>query len=92
MPAGFCDEPAFGKPTESGRQRYSGYVPGLACYGHGGPEFRVFKDGDKYCAVQRDFEDLVQSPAGFGATPGEAIQALLREIGEQPKAEGGEAG
>lgn len=37
LPAGFCDEPAYGKPTKEGRQLYSGYVPYLACPGHGGP-------------------------------------------------------
>lgn len=50
MPAGFCDEPAYGKPPPSetyrtawGEERrfdgrYSGYVPGLACPSHGGPQ------------------------------------------------------
>lgn len=50
-PAGFCDEDAFGNRPHcktwhnyaSGLDiredgRYSGYVPGLACVGHGGPE------------------------------------------------------
>ncbi len=50
MPAGFCDEPAYGKPLPSRKfrdahtgevfredGRYAGYVPGLACEGHGGP-------------------------------------------------------
>ncbi len=48
-PAGFCDEPAYGERPEgetfrnrSGEIRrldgkYDGYVPGLACPGHGGP-------------------------------------------------------
>lgn len=49
-PAGFCDSPAYGERPE-GKQwrnaytgemmrfdgRYNGYVPGLACPGHGGP-------------------------------------------------------
>jgi hypothetical protein len=80
MPAGFCDQPAFGLQTTEGKRKYDGYVPGLACFGHGGPEFRVFKDGDKFCAVKRDFEDLVQSPAGFGDTPEEARQELVADI------------
>lgn len=49
LPAGFCDEPAYGKPTPCQTYRnytgeirrmdgkYSGYVPFLACPGHGGP-------------------------------------------------------
>lgn len=36
-PAGFCDNPAYGEPTEEGRKRYNGYVPHLACFYHGGP-------------------------------------------------------
>lgn len=48
LPAGFCDQPAYGKP-EPDQCRYGGwdrnqrrwiprYVPGLACYVHGGPQ------------------------------------------------------
>lgn len=49
MPAGFCDQPAYGVPPacemyrdSSGTLRrmdgrYDGYVPALACPGHGGP-------------------------------------------------------
>lgn len=50
-PAGFCDDPAFGerphsptrylphlKKTVRDDNRYSGYVPGLACPAHGGPD------------------------------------------------------
>lgn len=51
MPAGFCDKPAYGKPVPGQTYRdgwtgeikrldgrYSGYVPGLACPAHGGPD------------------------------------------------------
>lgn len=51
LPAGFCDKPAFGErpPGKEWRDaytgarrridgKYSGYVPGLACPDHGGPE------------------------------------------------------
>ena len=68
LPAGFCDREAYGERPPSkvyraaytGEEfradgRYAGYVPGLACSGHGGPESRVFLDGDMYCAVWRDF-------------------------------------
>lgn len=50
-PADFCDKPAYGKPPPSRMWRngwtgemmredgrYNGYVPGLACEGHGGPK------------------------------------------------------
>lgn len=51
LPAGFCDEPAYGNyiPGETFRNgwtgerqrfdgKYTGYVPALACPNHGGPE------------------------------------------------------
>lgn len=50
-PAGFCDNAAYGNPVPGGQFRdawtgqmkrfdgkYNGYVPGLACPGHGGPK------------------------------------------------------
>jgi len=49
-PAGFCDKPAYGERPDAptitrwdGHQyrldcKYAGYVPGLACKGHGGPD------------------------------------------------------
>jgi hypothetical protein len=89
-PADFCDEPAYGErpPGETWMNyaanermridgRYNGYVPGLACVGHGGPRSRVFKDGSAWCAVFPDFVDLQESPAGFGDTP-EAARAELK--------------
>lgn len=41
VPAGFCDEPAFGEQTEKGKRRYTDYAPYLACLRHGGPKSRV---------------------------------------------------
>jgi len=91
MPAGFCDEPAYGEPPPCRRYRtywgelrredgrYSGYVPALACPRHGGPDSRVYRDGNAWCAVRPDFVDIQTSPAGFGDTPEEARSAL-REI------------
>lgn len=51
VPAGFCDKPAYGVRPECLQYRdrntgkiyrtdgkYSGYIPGLACPAHGGPE------------------------------------------------------
>lgn len=88
-PAGFCDEPAYGhRPpgktffnihiNETLREdgRYSGYVPALACPGHGGPTVRTFMDGNAWCAVKPDFINLQESPAGFGDTRDAAIAAL----------------
>lgn len=88
-PAGFCDKPAYVERPDSPERynhcsqsyyredgRYSGYVPGLACRGHGGPEFRTFKDGDAWCAVKPDFIDLQASVSGFGDTREAAIAAL----------------
>ena len=37
VPAGFCNEIAFGE-HEGRVGSYSGWVPYLACYGHGGPK------------------------------------------------------
>jgi len=88
MPAGFCNEPAYGR-QEPGQQRYvdwvngimyPGYCGGLACYAHGGPKSRVFLDGDMCCAVLSDFIDLQSSPAGFGKTSALARQALEDDI------------
>lgn len=89
VPAGFCNRPAYGNPTPSGRWRnaytgelvrndgrYNGYVPALACPLHGGPRVRTFKDGDKWCAVKPDFVNLQESEAGFGDTREEAISRL----------------
>lgn len=37
---------------------------------------RVYLDGDAWCAVAPGFLDIQSSPAGFGATPREAVEAL----------------
>ncbi len=36
----------------------------------------VFKDGTHYCAVKQNFKNLQESPAGFGVTADQAIEAL----------------
>jgi hypothetical protein len=51
-----------------------------------GPEadcFHLFRDGSAWAAVGPDFVDLVQSPAGFGPTPEEAVRALRPELRKQ---------
>ena len=50
----------------------------------GGDGFHLFRDGDMWAAVGPHFVDLQQSPAGFGMTKAEAVQALhaeLRKVG-----------
>ncbi len=87
-PAGFCDKDAYGPRAQTViRCRwdgvviaddggYTGYVSGLACPIHSGPSVRVFMDGDMWCAVLPDFEDLQVSPAGFGKTKEDAMAQL----------------
>lgn len=92
-PSGFCDEFAFGERPYSPERysyctgeymrddcRYNGYVPGLACPGHGGPSPKTYKDGSAWCAVTPAFVNLQESPAGFGDTIHEAIRALEKEL------------
>ena len=89
LPAGFCDKDAYGERSDCkiyrnawtgdefrADNKFAGYVPFLACPGHGGPETRVYKDGDVWCAVKPDFVNLQESPAGFGTTPEEARHNL----------------
>jgi hypothetical protein len=90
-PAGFCDRPAFGErppcrefwngnTMQRTDGRYDGYVPGLACPAHGGPGQRTFMDGNAWCAVEPEFVNLQESPAGFGETRGDAIHGLAIAI------------
>lgn len=66
-PCGFCDKPAYGvrPPSQLGRDaytgrtfrldfRYDGYVPGLACVAHGGPEPTHFGDPCVHCGTPHD--------------------------------------
>ena len=67
VPAGFCDKPAYGKPTSCQQFRdgwtgemkrmdgkFNGYVPGLACEGHGGPPPTHFGDPCIRCDTPHD--------------------------------------
>ena len=45
-----------------------------------GTGIQVKKDGDQWCATQSDFINLQESPAGFGNSPKEAVDALLAEV------------
>lgn len=43
-------------------------------------QFRIFLDGDQWCAVAPGFEDLQATPAGFGHSPLTALVQLLGEV------------
>jgi hypothetical protein len=77
--AGFCDEPAFGYRPETkeifrdpytGRDirwdgKYAGYIPGLACPGHGGPtakEMAHFGDPCQFCGTPHDEVEIGPCP------------------------------
>lgn len=45
-------------------------------------DVRVYLDGNAWCAVGADFENLQESPAGFGGSPAEAVDALRKELSE----------
>lgn len=42
-------------------------------------EYRIFKDGDAWCATGAGFSNLQESIAGFGANPIDALAALWKE-------------
>ena len=43
-------------------------------------KYRVFQDGDQWCATLPNFVDLQTSPAGFGATQADATIDLLEKL------------
>lgn len=40
---------------------------------------KTFQDGSAWCATFDDFTDITESPAGFGNTPEDATEALLKD-------------
>lgn len=46
--------------------------------------FRIFRDGNQWCATRSDFVNLQESPAGFGECCVSAIAALAIELGYKP--------
>lgn len=76
VPAGFCDRPAFGEPTPCGTYRdgdgkvrredgkYAGYVPGLACTVHGGPERKATPTVDHLTEIDIVFDGPPSHEAG----------------------------
>ena len=94
-PHGFCDREAYGEQY-TGRHtppQYMGcygrpkpFATGYCCDWHGGPSatgIRFVRDGDMWCAFRPDFENLAESPAGFGTSQDKAeddlIDAEMRE-------------
>lgn len=45
---------------------------------------RLLMDGNAWFATKGDFENLQESPSGFGATALEALTALAKELGYRP--------
>jgi hypothetical protein len=45
----------------------------------------LFMDGDVWCATDRHFVNLQESPAGFGKTCLEAMAELCKDLGYQPR-------
>jgi len=42
--------------------------------------FRIFRDGNAWCAVEPHFQNLQESRAGFGDTPEEAYLNCVKEL------------
>ena len=78
-PAGLCDKAAYGKGQYVSAKGDVREAHALACPEHGGPDSRVFMDGNMWCAVYPDFVNLQESPAGFGPTPEDARAKLTEE-------------
>jgi hypothetical protein len=45
-----------------------------------GTDILVYLDGDAWCAVGDGFQNIQESPVGFGSTPNEAVEKLRAEI------------
>lgn len=46
-------------------------------------EYKVFKDGDLWCAVNEEYINIQESPAGFGLTPMVALGELVMQENEE---------
>lgn len=42
-------------------------------------EIKIYKDENQWCAIDESFIDLQESIAGFGHTPNEALEKLLKQ-------------
>lgn len=45
---------------------------------------KLSRDGNQWCATRWDFQNLQESPAGFGDTCLQAMGALAKELGYRP--------
>lgn len=45
-------------------------------------EYRLYKQGNQWCAVDKDFVNLDESIAGFGASPQQALTNLVNKLFE----------
>ena len=43
----------------------------------------LYMDGNAWCSVLPDFENLQESPAGFGETRADAIVDLIKDMSKQ---------
>lgn len=83
MPAGFCDNPAYGEQYEGSllpylyqgpRGKSTPYATGYCCSAHLGPgeaDIRFIRENgvfSDWCAFGPDFINLQESVAGFGKT------------------------
>ena len=68
------------------------YVPAFACDWHGGPKetgIRFVRDGNMWCAFMPGFENLQESPAGFGETQDLAeVDLAARSPSRNPEGNG----
>ena len=89
IPAGFCDQPAFGK-HEGRPDSYGGYVPFLACYSHGGPKEKKEQAHHmtdcqscakaKWCDVALKTDAFIMNLRSSGAINREHVERLRAAI------------
>lgn len=41
--------------------------------------YEIVRDGDSFCATSRNFKNIQESPCGFGDTPTQALEELLKD-------------